>query len=122
MDSNLRAKYDQRVPRYTSYPTALHFSPKVMAEAYRQWLAELDPGLPLSLYLHIPFCDSLCWFCGCHTKIGRRHAPIGAYLEVLLKEIELVADLLGSRRGYRCRMSPVEGKADIISRAHDFRF
>jgi oxygen-independent coproporphyrinogen-3 oxidase len=98
MDSNLLAKYDQRVPRYTSYPTAPHFSPKVTAAAYRQWLTELDPGLPLSLYVHIPFCDSLCWFCGCHTKIVRRHAPIGAYLEVLLKEIELVADLLGPRR------------------------
>jgi len=98
MDSNLLAKYDQRVPRYTSYPTAPHFSPKVTAETYRHWLAELDPGLPLSLYVHIPFCDSLCWFCGCHTKIVRRHAPIGAYLEVLLKEIELVADLLGPGR------------------------
>ena len=98
MDLNLLAKYDQRVPRYTSYPTALHFSPKVMAEAYRQWLTELDLGLPLSLYVHIPFCDSLCWFCGCHTKIVQRHAPIGTYLELLLKEIELVADLLGPRR------------------------
>jgi len=98
MDSNLLAKYDQRVPRYTSYPTAPHFSPKVTAETYRQWLTELDVGLPLSLYIHIPFCDSLCWFCGCHTKIVRHHAPIGAYLEVLLKEIERVADLLGPRR------------------------
>ncbi|MCH8912863.1 MAG: oxygen-independent coproporphyrinogen III oxidase, partial [Planctomycetes bacterium] len=86
------------VPRYTSYPTAPHFRSKVKADAYRQWLTELDPGLPLSLYVHIPFCDSLCWFCGCHTKIVRRHAPIGAYLEVLLEEIELVADLLGQRR------------------------
>jgi oxygen-independent coproporphyrinogen-3 oxidase len=70
----------------------------VTAETYRQWLTDLDPASPLSLYLHIPFCDSLCWFCGCHTKIVRRHTPIGAYLEVLLKEIELVADLLGPRR------------------------
>jgi len=98
MDSNLLAKYDQRVPRYTSYPTAPHFRSKVKAAAYRQWLTELDPGLPLSLYIHIPFCNSLCWFCGCHTKIVRCHAPIGAYLEVLLNEIELVADLLGPRR------------------------
>ena len=98
MESNLLAKYDQRVPRYTSYPTAPHFRSKVKAAAYRQWLTELDPGLPLSLYVHIPFCDSLCWFCGCHTKIVRRHAPIGAYLEVLLEEIVLVADLLGQRR------------------------
>ncbi len=98
MKPNVHTKYDQRVPRYTSYPTAPHFSPMVTAETYRQWLTDLDPASPLSLYLHIPFCDSLCWFCGCHTKIVRRHTPIGAYLEVLLKEIELVADLLGPRR------------------------
>jgi oxygen-independent coproporphyrinogen-3 oxidase len=98
MESNLLAKYDQRIPRYTSYPAAPHFSPRVMAETYRQWLAEIDPASPLSLYLHIPFCDRMCWFCGCHTKIVRRHAPIGAYLEILLKEIELVAGLLGKRR------------------------
>ncbi len=97
MKPNVLAKYDQRVPRYTSYPTAPHFSPKVMAEAYRQWLAELDPASPLSLYLHIPFCDSLCWFCGCHTKIVRRYAPVAAYLEVLRREIDLVAARLDGR-------------------------
>lgn len=94
MAVNLLAKYDQRVPRYTSYPTAPQFGPGVRAAAYRAWLAALDPALPLSLYLHIPFCDSLCWFCGCHTKIVRRYAPVAAYLDVLLREIDLVADVL----------------------------
>ena len=99
MVSELLAKYDQRVPRYTSYPTAPHFGPAVGAADYRRWLSELDPHLPLSLYVHIPFCDSLCWFCGCHTKIVRRYAPVARYLDLLLDEIDMVADLLGARRG-----------------------
>jgi len=97
IDALLR-KYDQRVPRYTSYPTAPHFSARVGAGEYRRWLSALAPTAPLSLYVHIPFCDSLCWFCGCHTKIVRRHRPIADYLEVLRREIDLVADTLGARR------------------------
>ncbi len=95
---SLLSKYDQRVPRYTSYPTAPHFGPQVRPAHYRQWLAALDPGAPLSLYVHIPFCDSMCWFCGCHTKIVKRHQPVTQYLDVLLQEIDLVADALGPRR------------------------
>jgi oxygen-independent coproporphyrinogen-3 oxidase len=96
--TDLLAKYDRRVPRYTSYPTAPHFGPGVGAAEYRRWLAELDPDLPLSLYVHVPFCDSMCWFCGCHTKIVNRHEPVAKYLEVLMREIDLVADRLGTRR------------------------
>ncbi len=91
-------KYNRRLPRYTSYPTAPHFGPQVGPGDYRRWLGALDPGAPLSLYVHIPFCDSLCWFCGCHTKIVRRHRPIAQYLEVLKQEIDLVAEALGPRR------------------------
>ena len=94
----LLTKYDRRVPRYTSYPTAPHFGPAVGAEVYGRWLAALDPAAPLSLYVHIPFCDSLCLFCGCHTKIVRRHRPVAQYLEVLGREIGLVAQALGPRR------------------------
>jgi oxygen-independent coproporphyrinogen-3 oxidase len=94
---NLLTKYDRRVPRYTSYPTAPQLSPRVTAATYRSWLGGLDPALPLSLYFHIPFCDSLCWFCGCHTKVVRRYAPIAAYLEDLLRELDRVADLLPGR-------------------------
>ena len=53
--------------------------------------------MPLSLYFYIPFCDSLCWFCGCHTKVVRRYAPIAAYLELLARELDLVAKLLPGR-------------------------
>lgn len=87
----LRLKYDRPVPRYTSYPTAPHFHDGVDAAAYGDWLSRLAPGTPLSLYLHIPYCDSLCWFCGCHTKVTRRYAPLATYVETLLREIDLVA-------------------------------
>ena len=98
MDPGLLEKYDQRVPRYTSYPTAPHFQAGITATDTRRWLGALDAELPLSLYLHIPFCDSLCWFCGCHTKIVQRYEPVATYLDLLLAEIDLVADELGSRR------------------------
>ena len=91
----LLAKYERPVPRYTSYPTAPQFHDGVGAATYGGWLEALDTGAALSLYLHIPFCDSLCWFCGCHTKIVRRTAPVEAYVETLLGEIDLVTERLG---------------------------
>ncbi len=98
MTPELAAKYATPVPRYTSYPTAPHFSPAVDDAHYRRWLTAADPEAPLSLYLHIPFCDSLCWFCGCHTRIVNRYGPIGVYLAVLGEEIDLVAGALGAPR------------------------
>lgn len=95
--TNLATKYDLKVPRYTSYPTAPHFSDAVNGEIYKNWLSELDPAQALSLYFHIPFCDEMCWFCGCYTKIVARYDPIAAYMETLLKEVDLVADALPDR-------------------------
>ena len=91
MTSELATRYDLRVPRYTSYPTAPHFSEAVGADLYGRWLEGLEAGPDLSLYFHIPFCDTLCWFCGCHTKIVRSYNPVKYYLEVLLKEIDLIS-------------------------------
>jgi oxygen-independent coproporphyrinogen III oxidase len=87
-------RYDLRVPRYTSYPTAPHFTPAVSGDVYRGWLGALDPASTLSLYFHIPFCDSMCWFCGCYTKVVNRYEPVQGYLRVLHDEIELVAAAL----------------------------
>lgn len=81
------------VPRYTSYPTAPHFQSKTNSD-YRAWLSELKPGSSVSLYVHIPFCDTLCWFCGCHTKHTLRYAPVSAFLKALYREIETVAELI----------------------------
>lgn len=98
MSDDIITRYEQqRVPRYTSYPTAPHFSAAVGAERYREWLRGIDPGTRLSIYLHVPFCRSMCWYCGCHTKIVAHDAPITAYLDALAAEIGLVADLLPGR-------------------------
>jgi oxygen-independent coproporphyrinogen-3 oxidase len=87
-----------RVPRYTSYPTAPHFSEAVNGPVYRAWLDDLPDGMPLSLYLHVPFCDTLCWFCGCHTTVVNNYRPVSSFLETLLLEMRLVAEQLGARR------------------------
>jgi oxygen-independent coproporphyrinogen III oxidase len=93
------AKYlNERIPRYTSYPTAPHFSAMVGPETYRDWLRALPETNRLSLYLHVPFCKTLCWYCGCNTSVTRHREPIERYVEVLEREIGLVAEQAGSRR------------------------
>ncbi len=94
MDTRLITKYDRPVPRYTSYPTAPHFHAGIDAETYRAWLRESDPAQPISIYLHVPYCGQMCWYCGCHTKITARYEPIAAFVDLLIAEIDLVADLL----------------------------
>lgn len=91
-------RYAQPVPRYTSYPTAPHFHDGIDGACYARWLAETDPHKPVSLYLHVPFCDQLCWFCGCHTKQVRRYDPVADYLDALGAEIALTATALSGRR------------------------
>lgn len=88
---------ERAVPRYTSYPTALHFKPEIGAAAYADWLAALPSDAALSLYLHVPFCAEMCSYCGCHTKVVRRREPIDKYLARLLAEIDLIADLTPAR-------------------------
>ena len=96
--SDLVARYDRPVPRYTSYPPATHFSDAVGPEEYARWLRQLPAGETLSLYLHVPFCGELCLYCGCHTTVVRRYAPIAAYADLLKREVALVARHLGGRR------------------------
>lgn len=92
------ARYAARpVPRYTSYPSAPHFEAGFPEARYRAWLGALDQGEPVSLYLHVPFCREMCWYCGCNMKLARRYEPIAAYVDVLLKELELVAAALPAR-------------------------
>jgi oxygen-independent coproporphyrinogen-3 oxidase len=88
--ASLIAKYDRPVPRYTSYPTAPHFHAGIDAATYADWLAAVPAVAPLSLYIHVPFCRQLCWYCGCNTQIVARHQPIADFVESLIAEIELV--------------------------------
>jgi oxygen-independent coproporphyrinogen-3 oxidase len=94
MSPELVKRYSAPVPRYTSYPTAPHFSAEVGSDTYASWLAALSPGSRLSLYLHIPFCTSLCWYCGCCTKAVRRYEPVADYLRLLHTEIASIARLV----------------------------
>lgn len=94
-------KYDLRLPRYTSYPTAPHFHPGIDAATYESWLKALPADLPLSLYLHIAYCAEMCWFCGCHTKITKRYEPVADYLDALFAEVGMVAERLGAKRRAR---------------------
>ncbi|MFD0860228.1 oxygen-independent coproporphyrinogen III oxidase [Roseovarius aquimarinus] len=97
MTQSIQTYLSRSVPRYTSYPTAPHFSPDIEAETYAAWLAALDPAQAISLYLHVPFCRELCWYCGCNMKLARKDAPIARYAQTLLREIDLVARHLPAR-------------------------
>jgi oxygen-independent coproporphyrinogen-3 oxidase len=95
-DLTLIQKYDKAGPRYTSYPTAPMFHAGIGAADYAESLRHVgNSGTPISLYLHVPFCDTVCYYCGCNkiaTKQRQRAVP---YVEYLLKEIDLLADTLG---------------------------
>jgi oxygen-independent coproporphyrinogen-3 oxidase len=94
VDRRLIAKYDRPGPRYTSYPTAPHFTEKFDANAF---LREVDrtnrqeADRPLSLYFHIPFCDTLCWYCGCNVVVTRKAEKVFPYLDRLTAEVARVA-------------------------------
>jgi oxygen-independent coproporphyrinogen-3 oxidase len=89
---DLIRKYDLPGPRYTSYPTAVEFTEDFSRDAL---LLDLRAGnrfgRPLSLYFHLPFCETLCWFCGCTTVIGRERGRADTYLDYLNKELALTA-------------------------------
>jgi oxygen-independent coproporphyrinogen-3 oxidase len=89
---------ERTVPRYTSYPTAPHFSNEVGPAEYGSWLEALPQDATLSIYLHVPFCAQMCWYCGCHTKVVRRREPVEAYAQRLVREVELIGERAGGRR------------------------
>jgi oxygen-independent coproporphyrinogen-3 oxidase len=97
MDSTVLLKYDQRVPRYTSYPTAVQFTDQVGREQHAQWLAEVGREEPVSLYVHVPFCEVLCWYCGCNTQVGRHQNTFETYTDLVCREIDMAAAQLGAK-------------------------
>jgi len=96
----LLKKYDRPGPRYTSYPTAVEFNESYGEADYRASLAEADraPDEPLSLYVHLPFCEERCSFCGCNVVITRKREVAAEYLRYLHQEIDRLAEHLPARR------------------------
>jgi oxygen-independent coproporphyrinogen III oxidase len=82
--------FDARVPRYTSYPTAPHFGGGVDAALFSTWIQAVPAGASISLYLHVPFCRRLCWFCACRTQGTSSDEPVRAYAQTLKAEIALL--------------------------------
>ncbi|MGX8009991.1 oxygen-independent coproporphyrinogen III oxidase [Mesorhizobium sp. ORM8.1] len=113
----LTADPAENVPRYTSYPTAPHFHAGVDAVIVQGWMNALEHDDEISLYLHIPYCDRLCWFCACHTKQTRHYTPVLTFLTALHREIEIVGRLLHDRG--RVRAVHLGGGSPTILRPQD---
>ena len=98
-DADLIARYDGRGPRYTSYPTAPQFTSDFTANDYRDFAHRSNAAnTPLSLYVHIPFCESLCYYCGCNKIVTRNQARVSRYLRDLHREIDMQAELFAPSR------------------------
>ena len=86
--------FDARVPRYTSYPTSPQFSAEVGPGVFVDWLGAVTPNSRISLYIHVPFCRRLCWFCACRTQGTSTDSPVIAYVENLKAELTLLKKAL----------------------------
>ena len=90
------SKYSKPGPRYTSYPTALEFSSKFSYNEYIKFLEEERE--PLSIYVHLPFCRSACYFCGCNVVFTSKESKLSRYIEYLKKEIDILAEHMDTTR------------------------
>jgi oxygen-independent coproporphyrinogen III oxidase len=97
---NLLQKYNIPVPRYTSYPPANFFSEAFTATDYERSISESNSWQPenISFYFHIPFCNKLCYFCGCNSYALRKKDTVDAYMKAMVKELKMVIDKLGKKR------------------------
>ena len=101
IDTPLIRKYDRPGPRYTSYPTADRFVEAYSSKTHEAWLAKRNIGgltLPLSLYVHLPFCDTICYYCACNKVVTKNHGHSAKYIHYLGKELELVSRALDEPR------------------------
>jgi oxygen-independent coproporphyrinogen-3 oxidase len=83
-----------KLPRYTSYPPATEFD-ALSGHDHARWLKQIPRDEPVSLYIHIPYCRQLCWFCGCFTSITQKYERVRRYLGLLLQEIAVIGDYTG---------------------------
>ena len=97
IDFDVLKKFNQQGPRYTSYPTAPLFSKEFTAADFTREIVETNAspdGQPLSLYFHFPFCEKLCYFCGCNMRVTHDRSLIRQYNEYLKKEIDLLRPMI----------------------------
>ena len=119
IDPVLIRNYDVSGPRYTSYPTADRFVEAFGAAELRQWIGKRNIGgikQPLSVYAHLPFCDTLCYYCGCNKVVTRNHGRSAKYIKYLAMELELLAQPLGDERAIS-QMHWGGGTPTFLSRA-----
>jgi oxygen-independent coproporphyrinogen-3 oxidase len=123
IDPALIRKYDLSGPRYTSYPTADRFVEAFGEGCFRQWLEQRGLGgrsHPLSVYMHLPFCDTVCYYCGCNKVVTRDHGRSAKYIKYLGRELALVAACLGapgSAERRICQLHWGGGTPTFLSRA-----
>ncbi|HLB17362.1 MAG TPA: oxygen-independent coproporphyrinogen III oxidase [Burkholderiales bacterium] len=118
IDPVLIRKYDVSGPRYTSYPTADRFVEAFGAAEWAQWIAKRNIGgikQPLSLYVHVPFCDTVCYYCACNKVVTRDHGRSAKYIKYLAKEVVRVGELLGDERRI-CQVHWGGGTPTFLSR------
>ena len=102
MNTSLVEKYNIPGPRYTSYPTVPYWDKNTFSmlnwkQSLKRSFAESNETEGLSLYIHLPFCESLCTFCGCNKRITKRHEVESPYIKAILKEWQLYVNLLGEK-------------------------
>jgi oxygen-independent coproporphyrinogen-3 oxidase len=118
IDPVLIRKYDVSGPRYTSYPTADRFVEAFGAPEWAQWIAKRNIGgikQPLSIYVHVPFCDTVCYYCACNKVVTRDHGRSAKYIKYLSKEVARVGELLGDERRI-CQVHWGGGTPTFLSR------
>ena len=119
IDPVLIRSYDVSGPRYTSYPTADRFVEAFGEAQLRQWLARRNIGgisQPLSVYVHLPFCDTVCYYCACNKVVTRDHSRSAKYIKYLEKELALLEPLLGERARASCELHWGGGTPTFLSR------
>jgi oxygen-independent coproporphyrinogen-3 oxidase len=118
IDPVLIRKYDVSGPRYTSYPTADRFVEAFGEAEWAQWVAKRNIGgikQPLSVYVHVPFCDTICYYCACNKVVTRDHGKSAKYIKYLSKEVVRVGEMLGDERGI-CQLHWGGGTPTFLSR------